>query len=107
MAHEARTEEPADTRRSGAPTRSVVIFGIALRLTLVGAVVSISGLVFLLRGGLDPVVALTMTLGGATLAYATGHYVARWLRDEDRYDDAAAPRATTAAAIKRRALVTH
>ena len=107
MAHEARITEPADTRRPGAPTRSAVVFGLALRLTLVGAAVSFSGLVFLLRGGLEPVTALTMTLGGAALAYATGHYVARWLRDDDRAGDAAAPRATTVAAIKRRALVTE
>lgn len=107
MTHEARTEEPADTRRSGAPTRSAVVFGLAFRLALAGAAVSFSGVAFLLRGGLEPVVALTMTLGGATLAYATGQYVARWLRDDDRAGNAAAPRATTAAAIKRRALVTH
>jgi hypothetical protein len=106
MAHEARITELGDTRRPGAPSRSAVIFGLALRLTLVGVAVSLTGLVFLLRGGLDPVVALTMTLGGAGLAYATGHYVARWLRDDDRPGDTAAPRATKVAAIKRRALVT-
>ena len=72
MAHEARITEPADTRRPGAPTRSAVVFGLALRLTLVGAAVSFSGLVFLLRGGLDPVVALTMTLGGAALGLRRG-----------------------------------
>jgi hypothetical protein len=107
MAHEARSTEPADTRPSGAPTRSAVVFGLALRLTLAGVAIAVSGLVFLLRGGLDPVVALTMTLGGAALAYATGHYVARWLRDDERPDDAVARRAPTVAAIKRRALVTH
>ena len=107
MAHEARTKEPGDTRRSGAPTRSAVVFGLALRLTLAGAAVSFSGLAFLLRGGLDPVVALTMTLGGAALGLATGHYVARWLRDDDRAGAAATQRATTVAAIERRALVTH
>ena len=106
MAHEARITELNDTRGPGAPSRSAVVFGFALRLTLVGAAVSLSGLVFLLRGGLDPVVALTMTLGGAALAYATGHYVARWLRDDDGPDEATAPRATTVAAIKRRTLVT-
>jgi hypothetical protein len=106
MAHEARIAEPADTRRPGAPSRSAVVFGFALRLTLAGTAISFSGLVFLLRGGVDPVVALTMTLGGAALAYATGRYVAWWLRDDDRADDAAAPRATTVIAIKRRALVT-
>lgn len=107
MAHEARTKETGDTRRSGAPTRSAVVFGLALRLTLVGAAVSFSGLVFLLRGGLEPVTALTMTLGGAALSLAMGHYVARWLRDDDLAGAASAPRATTVAAIKRRALVTH
>lgn len=106
MAHEARITESTDTRRPGAPTRSAIVFGFALRLTVVGAAVSLSGLAFLLRGGLDPVVALTMTLGGAALAYATGHYVARWLRDDEHPGDAAAPRVTTIAAIKRRALVT-
>jgi hypothetical protein len=107
MAHEARITELGNTRRPGAPTRSAVVFGLALRLTLVGAAVSLSGLVFLLRGGLDPVAALTMTLGGAALSLAMGHYVARWLRDDDRVDAAAAPRATTVTAIKRRALVTE
>jgi hypothetical protein len=106
MAHEARITELGDTRRPGAPSRSAVVFGFALRLTLVGAAVSFSGLVFLLRGGLDPVVALTMTLGGAALAYATGRYVAWWLRDDESANDTAAPRAGTVAAIKRRALVT-
>jgi hypothetical protein len=107
MAHEARITELGDTRRPGAPPRSAVIFGLALRLTVIGVAVSLSGLVLLLRGGLDPVVALTMTLGGAALAYAAGHYVARWLRDYDRPSDTAAPRATAAAAIERRALVTE